>query len=79
MEEMEILRPKIGREEVRKAADILKKYKQGKANLEKRIIDNEQFWKMRHWEQMAKNGEGGNGGDPQHPEQAFGTQQGEQG
>ena len=33
MEEMEILRPKIGREEVRKAADILKKYKQGKANL----------------------------------------------
>ena len=65
MEEMEILRPKIGREEVRKAADILKKYKQGKANLEKRIIDNEQFWKMRHWEQMAKNGEGGNGGDPQ--------------
>lgn len=65
MEEMEILRPAIGREEVRKAADILKKYKQGKANLEKRIIDNEQFWKMRHWEQMAKNGEGGNGEDPQ--------------
>lgn len=65
MEEMEILRPVIGREEVRKAADILKKYKQGKANLEKRIIDNEQFWKMRHWEQMAKGGEGGNEGDPQ--------------
>lgn len=65
MEEMEILRPMIGREEVRKAADILKKYKQGKANLEKRIIDNEQFWKMRHWEQMAKGGEGGNDGDPQ--------------
>lgn len=65
MEEMEILRPMIGREEVRKAADILKKYKQGKANLEKRIIDNEQFWKMRHWEQMTKGGEGGNEGDPQ--------------
>ncbi|MDO4810747.1 MAG: hypothetical protein Q3985_02260 [Eubacteriales bacterium] len=65
MEQMEILRPKIGREEVRKAADILKKYKQGKANLEKRIIDNEQFWKLRHWEQMAKGGEGGNEDDPQ--------------
>lgn len=65
MEQMEILRPKIGREEVRKATDILKKYKQGKANLEKRIIDNEQFWKLRHWEQMAKGGEGGNEDDPQ--------------
>lgn len=65
MEEMEILRPMIGQEEVRKAADILKKYKQGKVNLEKRIIDNEQFWKMRHWEQMAKGGEGGNNEDPQ--------------
>ena len=25
-----------------------------------RIIDNEQFWKLRHWEQMEKAGEGGN-------------------
>ncbi len=61
---MEILHPKIGREEVRQAAQILKKYKQGKAHLEQRIIDDEQFWKMRHWEQMDKNGEGGNGADP---------------
>ena len=47
------LRPKIGAEEVRRAAQILKKYKQGKARLEQRLIDNEQFWKLRHWEQMA--------------------------
>ena len=59
------LRPKIGAEEVRRAAQILKKYKQGKARLEQRLIDNEQFWKLRHWEQMAKNGEGGNPADPQ--------------
>ena len=52
-------------EEVRRAAQILKKYKQGKAHLESRIIDNEQFWKMRHWQQMEKNGQGGNPGDPQ--------------
>lgn len=68
MEELlqsEVLRPKIGREEVRAAAEILKKYKQGKAHLEQRIIDNEQFWKLRHWEQMAKQGQGGNSADPQ--------------
>ena len=44
----------IGKAEVAKANEILQKYKNGKANLEKRIIDNEQWWKMRHWEQIAK-------------------------
>ena len=44
----------IGREEVHKANEILQKYKEGKANLERRIIDNEQWWKMRHWEQINK-------------------------
>ena len=56
--------PKIGPEEVRTAAQILKRYKQGKRNLEQRIIDNEQFWKLRHWEQMQCRGEGGNEADP---------------
>ena len=60
-----IARPRIGAEELRQANEILKKYKKGKAHLEQRIIDNEQFWKLRHWEQMAKQGEGGNSGDPQ--------------
>ena len=60
-----ILKPtaKIGPEEVRQAARILKRYKQGKRNLEQRIIDNEQFWKLRHWEQMEHRGEGGNSAD----------------
>lgn len=61
----ERLRPKIGAAEVRKAAEILKKYKLGKAHLESRIIDNEQFWKMRHWQQMEKAGQGGDPNDPQ--------------
>ena len=65
MDGMTLQKPKIGTEEVRRAAQILKKYKQGKAHLESRIIDNEQFWKMRHWQQMEKNGQGGNPGDPQ--------------
>ena len=44
----------IGREQIAEANKILQKYKNGKTNLEKRIIDNEQWWKMRHWEQIAK-------------------------
>lgn len=44
----------IGREEVRKAARIMEKYKQGKKNLEERIVANEEWYKMRHWEQIRK-------------------------
>ena len=40
---------KIGKKELAKAAETLKKYKDGKANLENRIIENEQWWKMQHW------------------------------
>ena len=42
----------IGKDEVLKATETLKKYKEGKANLERKIIDNEQWYKMRHWECM---------------------------
>ena len=44
----------IGKEAVQKATQILKKYKEGKANLERRIVDNEQWFKLRHWESMRK-------------------------
>ena len=54
--------PVIGAEEVRAATEILKKYRQGKANLEKRVIENEQWFKMRHWQQFRnKSREGGTG------------------
>ena len=56
----EVLTPRIGAEQVRQAAEVLRKYWLGKQNLDRRIIDNEQFWKLRHWEQMEKSGEGGN-------------------
>lgn len=42
----------IGREQVQKANLTLQKYKEGKANLERRIVDNEQWYKLRHWECM---------------------------
>ena len=62
---LEPQRPRIGAEEVRRAADILRRYHAGKRQLEQRIIDNEQFWKLRHWQQMEKSGQGGNPADPQ--------------
>ena len=40
---------KIDTKEIHEAQEILNRYKQGKANLEKRIISNEQWWKMRRW------------------------------
>lgn len=45
-------KPKIGEDEVRKASEILQKYKEGKARLENKIIKNEEFWKLRQWNYM---------------------------
>ena len=39
---------------VRAAYATLEKYKAGKASLEQRIIDNEQWWKMRHYDEKNK-------------------------
>lgn len=44
---------KIGTKEIHQAQEILNRYKQGKSNLEKRIISNEQWWKMRHWGELS--------------------------
>ena len=46
------MKPKIGADEVRKASEILRKYKEGKARLEQKIIANEEFWKLRQWNYM---------------------------
>lgn len=43
--------PRVGKEQINKAMETLQKYKRGKLNLEKKIIENEQWWKLRHWEQ----------------------------
>ena len=51
----------IGEEEVRKAEETLRKYKEGKANLENRIVENEQWYKMQHWAQIRSK----NAGDPE--------------
>jgi len=44
----------ITNDTVRAAYATLEKYKAGKASLEQRIIDNEQWWKMRHYDEKNK-------------------------
>ena len=39
----------IGEDEVRRANDLLQKYKAGKAALDRRIVDNELWFRMGHW------------------------------
>lgn len=46
--------PPIGKEELEKAYQTLRKYRAAKANLEKRIIDNQQWYKLRQWECLRK-------------------------
>lgn len=55
---MEILSRKIGEDEIAAAAQTLRDYKSGKNHLEQKIVQNEQWWKLRHWDVMkAKNEE----------------------
>ena len=46
----------IGAAEVRMARATLNRYKEGKANLERRVVDNAQWYKLRHWECMRGHG-----------------------
>ena len=56
MKNEETMEPVIGQEAVRRAQVILNRYKEGKANLERRVVDNEQWYKLRHWECMRGHG-----------------------
>lgn len=51
--------PAIAEAQLRKATDTLMRYKAGKSNLENRLVANEQWWKMRHWEMMQENSKPG--------------------
>lgn len=46
----------IGPPQLRLARQTLNRYKEGKANLEQRVVDNEQWYKLRHWECMRGRG-----------------------
>ena len=44
----------VGEREAREAEKILSEYKRAKAKLDSRIIDNEQWFRLRHWEQLRR-------------------------
>lgn len=46
--------PRMTKERIAEARRILLKYKGEKQNLDARIVDDEQWWKLRHWEQLNK-------------------------
>lgn len=54
--DLSLTKPVIGKEEVHKAMGILLKYKAGKANFDKRVIENEEWWKLRHWNHIKERG-----------------------
>lgn len=43
-------KPVIGIEQIHEATQVLQTYKAGKKNLEERVIANEQWYKLRHWD-----------------------------
>jgi len=45
---------KVGTNEIQKAFKTLMDYKSEKAELESKIIENEEFWKMNHWDVVYK-------------------------
>lgn len=47
----------ITEKEIQEAAEVMRKYKSGKAKLESRIVEDELWWKRCHWPQMRKEGE----------------------
>ena len=50
----------IGQKEIARATEILTRYKQGKANLEERIVQDELWWELRHWDAIRRGSKSGN-------------------
>ncbi len=48
----QVLAQVIGKKQIQAANQTLMRYKEGKANLERKIVENEQWYKLRHWECM---------------------------
>ena len=48
---------KINSQRVLELTRILNEYMEGKKNLENRIVENDQWWKLRHWNEMRRKNE----------------------
>lgn len=49
-------RSRITKEILDEAMRVLRQYKAGKKSTERRIVDAQQWWKLRNWEEIEKNG-----------------------
>ena len=56
--------PRITQKDVREAAGILARYKQGKARLERRVVEDELWWELRHWEAVRRDRPAGTAPEP---------------
>ena len=48
--------PVIGAQQLRRATQMLRRYRQGKAHLEQRIQAAEDWWRLRQWRQFSDKG-----------------------
>ena len=53
----EVVELPMTKERLTELTKKLSEYKQGKVNLDQRIVNNEQWWKGRNWEQFRRSGE----------------------
>ena len=65
----QVMRPKqqivIGEKEIAEATAILQKYKSGKENFDSRIVENEKWWGLRHWEVIRNKRQDSSSPEPQ--------------
>ena len=54
----------IGKEQIQDARQTLMRYKEGKANLEQKVIECEQWYKLRNWECLRRESKGKNQVEP---------------
>ena len=55
----------IGEKQIGEAMERLRKYKTGKAALDERVVNAEEWWKNNHWERFGS--ESSKGIHPHHP------------
>lgn len=46
--------PIIGKDEIAEAMQVLDKYKQGKASIDQKATTNQEWWRLRHWDQIEQ-------------------------
>lgn len=49
----------VGQAQIEEALETLKKYKDGKKSLDDRIVQNNEWYRMRHWKQISRGAESG--------------------